>query len=209
VDGVNEKGLAITLNYAFVADRGAPDQLISMLIADALASCASVAEAVKRITASPRWGAGILMLADATGDLASVELSNTRQAVRGPAQGEDWLLFTNVCFCPETCAVQVEERAVYSNKVPSPIRGGSVLQPHAGRAKRLEDLLHKHGSVDAAELAAIMGDHGPAGQPDASSPCVHSAYFNTTACLQWFPRRRSARVSFTNACTAEYVEIVL
>jgi hypothetical protein len=71
IDGVNEKGLAITLNYAFVADRGHPDPLITMLIADALASCANVSEAIRHLTRTPHWGAGILMLADGSGDLAA------------------------------------------------------------------------------------------------------------------------------------------
>ena len=139
-DGVNEKGLAITVDYAFVTDAATPNPLVSMLIADALASCATVTEAVRRITASPRWGAGMLMLADASGDMASVELSNTRAGVRRPAAGADWLVFTNVYSCPETCAVQVSETAAWSNKAPSPLRGGSVLQPHTDRCRRIQDL---------------------------------------------------------------------
>jgi len=180
-----------------------------MLIADALASCATVTEAARRITASPRWGAGILMLADASGDLASVELSNTRAGVRRPAAGADWLLFTNVCLCPETCAVQVSESAAYSDKSPSPLRGGSVLRPHANRARRIEELVRNQSSIGPDELGAIMADHGPTGVPDGSSPCVHTNYFNTTARLQWFPGRRRVRVSYSTACTAKYVEIAL
>jgi hypothetical protein len=209
VDGVNEKGLAITVNYAFVTDSARPNPLITMLIADALASCATVAEAVRRITASPRWGAGILMLADASGELASVELSNTCAGVRRLAVGADWLLVTNVCLCPETCAVQVSESAAYSDKAPSPLRGGSVLQPHADRARRIEELLRNQSSLGQDELAAIMADHGPTGLPDGASPCVHTAYFNTTATLQWFPVRRRVRVSYGGACTARYVEMAL
>jgi len=209
VDGMNEKGLTITIDYAFVTDLGPPNALISMLIADALASCATVTEAARRITATPRWGAGMLMLADASGDLASVELSNTRAGVRRPAAGEDWLLFTNVCFCPETCPVQVSESAVWSNKSPSPLRGGSVLQPHTDRCRRIQDLLLKQSSVGPDELAAIMADHGPAGVAGGASPCVHTGYFNTTAALQWFPARRAVRVSYGAACTARYVEIAL
>ena len=209
VDGVNEKGLAITLNYAFVTDSVTPNPLVTMLIADALASCATVTEAVRRITASPRWGAGMLMLADASGDLASVELSNTRAGVRRPAAGADWLLFTNVCLCPETCAVQLSESAAYGENVPLPLRGGSVLQPHANRARRIEELVRNQNSIGPDELAAIMADHGPTGVPDGASPCVHTDYFNTTASLQWFPARRRVRVSYSSACTAQYVEIAL
>jgi predicted choloylglycine hydrolase len=209
VDGVNEKGLAITLNYAFVTDSGRPNPLITMLIADALATCASVTEAVRRITESPRWGAGILMLADASGDLASVELSNTRAGVRRPADGADWLLFTNVCSCPAICAVQVPESAAYSDKLPLPLRGQSVLQPHMVRARRLEELVRNQSKLGPDELAAVMGDHGPSGMADGESPCVHTDYFNTTASLQWFPRSRRVRVSYGKACTARYVEISL
>jgi hypothetical protein len=209
VDGVNEKGLAITLNYAFVTDPGRPNPLVTMLIADALASCATVTDAVRRITVSPRWGAGMLMLADASGDLASVELSNSRAGVRRPAAGTDWLLFTNVCLCPETCAVQVSESVVWSDRAPSPLRGGSVLQPHVIRARRMEELVRKQSRIGPDELAVIMADHGPTGVPDGASPCVHTDYFKTTASLQWFPARRGVRVSYSTACTAQYVEINL
>ncbi len=77
LDGINEKGLAITQNYAFVTDAQRPAPLISMLIADALAACGSVQEAVAFIGSRPRWGAAILTLADAAGDIAVLEVSNT------------------------------------------------------------------------------------------------------------------------------------
>ena len=151
----------------------------------------------------------MLMLADASGDLASVELSNTRAGVRRPTAGEDWLLFTNVCLCPETRAVQVSETAAWSNKAPSPLRGGSVLRPHTDRCRRIQDLFLKQSRVGPDELAAIMADHGPTGVAGGASPCVHTDYFNTTAALQWFPVSRRVRVSFSSACTAQYVEIAL
>lgn len=55
-DGGNERGLAIPLDYAFVMDSGPPNPPVSMLIGEALASCAAVIEAVQQITARPRWG---------------------------------------------------------------------------------------------------------------------------------------------------------
>jgi hypothetical protein len=69
--------------------------------------------------------------------------------------------------------------------------------------------LLKQSSVGPDELAAIMADHGPAGVAGGASPCVHTRYFNTTAALQWFPARRAVRVSYSTACTAQYVEIAL
>lgn len=209
VDGVNEKGLCITLNYAFVTDIATPAPLISMAIADALANCATVPEAAERIARQSRWGAGMLMLADAAGDIASLELSNTLSTLRRPKAGQEWLVFTNVFNCPETCALQVADTAVYSSGAPLPLRGKPVLQWHAERACRLEEILQARSPRGPVELAAVMADHGANNQPDGSSPCVHTDYWRTTACLQWFPARRSARVSYSAACQAEYVEFGL
>jgi hypothetical protein len=209
VDGVNEKGLCITLNYAFATDAAAPAPLITMAIAEALAQCASVDAAAGFIAQQPRWGAGMLMLADGSGDLASLELTNTRAALRRPSPGQDWLAFTNVCRCPETCAVQVPESAVFSNHVPSALRGKPVLRWHEDRARRLEQLVQAQKPIGPDALAAIMSDHGPSGVPDGASPCVHTDYWRTTASLQWFPARRSVRASYSTACEADYVEIAL
>lgn len=209
VDGVNEKGLAITLDYAFATDAGVPAPLITMAIADALANCASVTEALHFIAGRPRWGAGMLMLADASGDIASLELTNTRAAHRRPATGEDSLVITNVCQCEATRAVQVPPRDVYGQNVPRSLRGQPVLQCHAERACRIQSLLERQDRVGPDELAAIMADHGPDGILSGSSPCVHADYFRTTACLQWFPADRKVRVAFSNPCVADYAEFGL
>ena len=209
IDGLNEKGLCLTLNYAFMTDPARPAPLITMAIADALAHCASVQEAADRIARQPRWGAGIIMLVDAAGDLAALELSNTRSALRRPATGKDWLALTNVCHCPETRAIQVPATATFSERVPQPLRGQPVLRWHSDRASRIEHLLGELGALGNDDLAAIMSDHGPTGIPDGSSPCVHTNYWRTTAALQWFPRRRTVRAWYGTACEARYVEIAL
>jgi hypothetical protein len=209
IDGVNERGLCITLNYAFLFDSGQPAPLITMLIAEALAQCSNVSEAISHIERRSRWGTGILMLADTDGDIASLELSPSKAAVRRPGQGEDWLAFTNVCRSPEICALQVPETAVFSGKVPASLQGEPVLQPHINRARRIEDLVRAHRSLDVNDIAKVMADHGPNGLPGKSSPCVHADYWRTTAALQWLPRKRSVRAWYDSACTAKYVELGL
>jgi hypothetical protein len=209
VDGVIEKGLCITLNYAFATAAATPAPLITMAIAEALAKCASVDAAAECIARQPRWGAGMVMLADESGALAALELTNTRTALRRPPPGQDWLLFTNVCHCSETRAVQVPEAAVYSDRAPRALRGKPVLRWHQERARRLEQLVQAQKPIGADTLAAIMSNHGPNGVPDGASPCVHTDYWRTTASLQWFPARRSVRASHSTACEADYVEFAL
>src|SRR5262249_15625525 len=162
--GINERGLCITLNYAFLFDSGQPAPLITMLIAEALARCATVSEALSHIESRPRWGTGILMLADADGDIASLELSPSKAGVRRPDHGEDWLAFTNVCRSPEICALQVPETAVFSGKVPRSLQGEPVLQPHIKRARRIEELVQAYRTLDINDIANVMADHGPNGR---------------------------------------------
>ncbi len=208
-DGINEKGLAITQNYAFVSDSWRPAPLVSMLISAALAVCGSVQEATEFIATRNRWGAGILALADASGDLAMVELSNTRTAVRRPPAGEDWVVATNVCTCPEVAAVQVPENATYSDGAPRALRGVGVLGWHSRRAHRIRQLVEAAGVLGIAELSVIMAEHGPDGVPGGATPCVHTDYWSTCASMQWFPAHRSARVSYGSACRADYVEVAI
>ncbi len=209
LDGINEKGLAITQNYAFVTDVQRPAPLISMLIADTLARCGCVTEAIACIASRPRWGAAILTLADAAGDIAIMELSNTRAAAKRPAQDKHWLLATNVCTCPELVAVQVPENYIYSDRAPRALRGRRVLAWHAARACRIQRLLESKSVVGAAEIAAIMADHGPENLASGETPCVHTQYWRTCAVLQFFPATRSVRVSCGSACAADYVEFAL
>ncbi len=119
VDGVNEAGLCITYNYALSLDEPAKNSgLISMAISEAMAKCRTVTEAIDWIRSRPRWGGGLLMLADETGEIASLELSSTCSHVRKPAGGTDFLFHTNCYAGAETCAVQVPLNAKLNRRAP-------------------------------------------------------------------------------------------
>jgi len=210
VDGMNESGLCIVYDYAFTRDAPAtPAAPISIAIADALAGCRTVADAARQIAGSPRWGGGLLMLADAEGAIASLELSSTRSHLRWPAAGEDVLFHTNA-FCDDQMrAVQVPDEAIYSDRAPKPLRGCRVHESSEVRDARFRQLIEAAGPLGAGELAALMADHGPEGIASDYTPCVHGTYWFTTACLQFFPRARRMRVAYDTACRAKYQEFVL
>jgi hypothetical protein len=77
------------------------------------------------------------------------------------------------------------------------------------RDRRFEQLLGQIDVLGADDLAAVMADHGAAGTPDDFTPCVHGSYWQTTACLQFFPKSRRMRVAYASACQARYQEVVL
>ncbi len=210
VDGMNEDGLCITYNYGFTTDEPrAPAAPISMAIAEALERCGTVAEAADSIASKPRWGGGLLMLCDASGDIASLELSSTRSHLRRPALGEDVLFHTNAFSTAYMREVQIPWDAVYTDRAPTPLRGARVHQSSELRDERLKELLGEAEPLGADDLGAIMADHGPTGTPDDNTPCVHGSYWYTTACLQFFPKSRRMRVAYDTACQARYEEAEL
>jgi hypothetical protein len=210
IDGVNEAGLCITYNYAFTLDRPKrPAGLVSMAISEALSRCRTVAEAGDWISSRPRSSGALLMLADESGDIASLELSSSRSQLRRPAAGEDLIYHTNCFFDGEMCALQVPAPAIFSDRAPPPIRGRRVLQSPDCRRDRLSQLLADNNPLSAEQLQNILSDHGPAGQPSDDSLCMHGSYWTTTASLQWFPQERKVRVAYSSTCQAKYIELQL
>jgi hypothetical protein len=210
VDGVNEKGLAITYNYAYAVDApSSPSAPISVVIAETLQRCATVSEAASWIQSRPRWGGGILMLADADGDIASLELSSIHAKLREPELDEDVIFHTNAYRTEEMRRVQISDDAVYTQQAPQFLRGRPVHESSARRDARFEKLLAGHEPLDLSALSKIMSDHGDDNQPSDTTICVHSSYWYTTASLQLFPGSRRMRVAFDSACQAQYAELAL
>jgi hypothetical protein len=210
VDGMNEAGVCITYNYAFAFDEPtAPAAPISMAISEALECSRTVAEAADFITSKPRFGGGLLMLCDAEGDIASLELSSTRSSLRRPAAGEDVLFHTNAFASASMREVQVAWNAVYTDRAPTPLRGRRLHQSSERRDERFRQLLSQAEAFGVEELGGVMADHGPAGIASDDTPCVHGSYWYTTACLQFLPRSRRMRVAYDTACNARFEEIEL
>jgi hypothetical protein len=123
MDGVNERGLAVTYNYAQTVDPGGIGPTVSMRISEVLARCETVSGAVEWLTCQPRWGSGLLMLADRYGDLASLELSNTVAAVRRPKVDETtYSMPTSVSAC-RRCRSRYPSRPCTMGARPNRCRG--------------------------------------------------------------------------------------
>ncbi len=208
VDGLNEAGLCITYDYAFATDvPTAPAPPISMAIASALQNCRTVGEAANWIASQPRWGGALLMLADADGDIASLELSSMRDHLRRPADGEDVLTHSNAFSSPSLRDVQIADDAVYTDRAPTPLRGRRFHQSSEERDRRFQQLLQRTPVFGPEELGALMADHGPDNLPGDFTLCVHGSYWYTTACFQFFPRSRRMCVAYDTACRAQFQEV--
>ena len=209
IDGVNEKGLAVTYNYAYTIDDDRPGPTLSMLISEVLARFERVTDALEWLTSQQRWGSGLLMFADRQGDIASLEITPTRHAVRRPEAGEDFLFHANKFRCDNTTAAEVPAGSIYNDTAPKPLRGRRVLQSSLKRMKRFEELLPGSEKLSRDQLARVMADHGKDGEASDGGICMHGDYWTTTACLQYLPKTSTLRVSYGPACQARYGECSL
>jgi hypothetical protein len=207
VDGLNEAGLAVSLNYAYATDPPRPAPTISMRLAQMLDTCRTVEEAILFLTSVPRWGGGLVMLADET-SAASLELSNTHSHVRRAA-ASDVVYHTNAYCGDATRAVELPQAAVHGTLAPAALRGRRVHQSSERRNARFADRLGAGGRLGPDDLATLMADHGPDAAPSADSACMHSSYWMTTACVQALPAERRLRVAYDTACRATYVDFAL
>lgn len=209
VSGVNEAGLCVTCNYAYATDTAGPGPTMTMLLSEVLSRFRTVSEATEFLTQTPRVGGGLLMLADATGRILSVEISSTRLECREPPPGRDRLCHTNRYCCAATAAIEVAAGAVHGDHSPQALRGRRVHQSAEDRDRQLRQLLDSEPEFDRESLQRMMSSHGSDGAASASTVCMHSDYWHTTASLQLYPAERLLRASFSPACAARYTDFVV
>lgn len=206
IDGINEAGLCITYNFAPVCDANLSHPPVSCSIDDALSHCRSVSEAVQRITAHPRGGGAMLMLADAEGSIASLELSGTRHQCRRPRFGRDRLAHTNEFLTRCMRRVEPHRCAVFGLKSPEPLRGRPLYRSPVMRRKRLQRLLRGRIHLAPEELRQMMSDHGRRGEGSDDTICMHGGYWSTLASIELYPVSRRLRIAYAAPCQAQYVE---
>lgn len=208
IDGVNERGLAITYDYVPTTDICVDGPPISLSIDQALSTCSTVTQAVDCISKLPRGGGALLMLADASGDIAALELSANHTALRRPGF-EEILSHSNAYQSPEMTPYEVCRTCVYSEEAPQALRGVRVYDSAEQRDTRMHNLLQETRVIDVEAVERILSDHGPDGDPNANTICMHGAHWSTLASVQILPIDRRIRVSYGSACQSDYVDFQL
>ncbi|HTE50466.1 MAG TPA: C45 family peptidase [Kofleriaceae bacterium] len=206
-DGVNEHGLAVAYNYGHFRGRARARISISVLVQDLLETCRTVEEALAALGSRPRSGGALLMLADATGDLASVELAPDFMAVR---RG-DALVHANHALTDEMAPRDVPHDAVLPRWIwPAELRGRRVHESSERRQERAESLLSDLGAARPEELARILADHGEAARGgDDHTVCRHGPYYSTTCAVVLRPRQRAMSVLVGSPCTGRFTDLSL
>jgi len=187
--GMNEKGLAVADTHVCSTDigPGLPDYSLMMHI---LEEHDTVPSALDYLSSVPKMGRNNLILADAGGDLAVVELGYHRLAVV-EAQN-DILVNTNHFVSPSL-------KESFVDRTLPPVKGNSFHRYDLVR----EELEAARGSIDVAFAQRLMATHaGP-----LASVCRHlelsgqSATISTTI---YQPARRTLRFCHGYPCESPY-----
>ncbi|MDB4624968.1 C45 family peptidase [Rubripirellula sp.] len=202
VDGVNEAGLGVTCNYAYVTDSMSAGPTITMLISRVLSEATNVEQAIEIISSQDRVGGGLLMLADAAGAITSLEVSNSRVQTRSPRQGI--VFHTNRLQCVSMASVEIGADACYDKRAPNLLRGKRVHESADLRSNAIQNAVKGKGPLSLDDMHGILSDH--AHGKSCNSLCMHGGYWSTTACTQLMPRERKLRVAFANSCQAKLQE---
>jgi isopenicillin-N N-acyltransferase-like protein len=192
--GMNEKGLAIADTHVCSTDigPGLPDYSLMMHI---LEEHDTVRSALDYLSSVPRMGRNNLILADAGGDLAVVELGYHHLAVV-EAQN-DIGVNTNHFVSPSL-------KDSFVDRTRPPVKGNSFHRYDLVR----RELEAAHGNIDVAFAQRLMATHaGP-----LASICRHlelSGQSATIATMIYQPACRTSRFCYGYPCESPYHTITL
>lgn len=203
-DGINDQGLVVSYNYGFGTDLPKSMVPVSLVVQEILERCATVEEAVAYATESKRAGGALLLFADASGEMASVELSPNFSGVREPEDG--LLINANHFMSNEMTPYGIPSNAYYTPRSPRSLRGLRVHESSELRYLRLEQLLDMEEPLTLKDLVAVFSDHGEGGRGNDNSICRHGDYFTTTCSVIMFPVSRRMLVTYGNPCDSIFTD---
>jgi len=204
LDGINEHGLAVTYNLAYTLDEPKCYAPLSMVLQEMLETCKTTDEAVKFIVQAKRGGHdAVLTLADAGGNIKTVEITSAHSATSDTAGGQ--VVNTNHYKSNEMQRYEIPRNAVHSGEgVPKDIVGVRLHKSSEQRLKRAQELLKGGEKVDESKITAILRDHGENNEPSLFTICRHGIDASTLRSVIFYPNRKSMKVLYGKPCQNQY-----
>ncbi len=188
-DGINEHGLAATYNLAFSTDKPEAHVPTSIMLQEMLETCKNTREAIDFILQAKRGGHDALVtLVDPTDDIATVELSSNKAAVRELTG--NYVINTN--------HYQTKEM----QEIAKPPYETSIV-----RLSRTEELVSSIGRLDEKAVATILSDHGAEKVPSNLTICMHGPIFSTLRSSILLPKRKTVKIIHGRSCGNQYEEL--
>ncbi len=203
IAGVNEAGLAISLNHAFSiepANDGVPPTL---MVQQALDRCASAEDTARLFEKTKFANGSMATVVDAQGGVLALELACGRFGVRKPKK--DVSLTLNEYQIPELKEIEVPQDAVFHpKKYPKFFAGLAIHQPNWERSRRFEKLLASGKKLGADDVKKFLADHNGNGKGALGTVCRHHPTTDTIATAVLHPKEGVLETARGFACEARY-----
>lgn len=201
--GVNEAGLAITLNHAFTTENRNHGVPPTIMVQQALDSCRTAEEVVKLLRKAKYSCGSLVTIIDKSGDMYVCELGRERFGVRKSSDG--LCLTLNDYQIAELRAVEVPSDAKFHpRKFPSYFHGHYIHRSNWERRERFETVLDRKRKLTRKDLVGYLGDHNGSGNGDLGTICRHHETADTIATAIIHPQDRMLEVARGYACKARY-----
>lgn len=203
-EGINEDGLAVTYNYGFFHEEATGCIPLTFLVQEILEECKTTQEALNHLNDRPKMGSSILTFADATGDIAIVELSPQHMSVRNIRDHNDMFFQTNHAITDEMHKIDLPHDTTLSRLLPKKLRGFHVMESSLLRQDRLRELTNPIKVFKESDLHNILSDHNGSLNGNNNTICMHGDPFRTTCSMLLFPKRRQIKIMFSMPCRGEW-----
>lgn len=208
-NGINEKGVFIGTNECFATSEREDGLSASVLIQEALETCANTGEVITYLQKSPRGSTNNWLVADASNDIRALEYTSKRlyeRAIEPGSQG-GFVVVTNHFEREELRAIDLPLNAVFGKKSPLPLQGIVINETSKVRFMRASELLRHPNRVAVPELQAILRDHTSDPQTKFNALCHHDPLNITAASMILKLKSREAWICIGNPCENPYQQI--
>lgn len=206
ISGLNEKGLAISLNSGYSSDilhSAIPSGVICQEIME---TCKTVEEAKEILMKIPLSAGWIFLLFDRNHKGLIVERTAHHAAFREFAIEKEgmYLAAANSLIHPEIKPYQLTDETIFT--VRGPTNGLPVIKLAEWRRVRMETmlkaLLNKNGKIEQQDLTRILSDHeNLPGDTYKESICRHGDLFKTLSSIIIEPKANCFWYSDGNMCS--------
>ncbi len=205
IGGINEKGLAITINHAFekkiIKDKAG--LLVTSLLQDCLDTCATTREAVEKICNTPVTNGSMLTVMDASGHHEVVEVSSQKNILRENKKNHS--ITFNKYRIPEMESLELPLDTAGAGV----LKGRLVHEATIEREKRFEEMFNEHKNLSMEDITKIFSDH-KGGSGDLGTLCRHHPKTSSTlGSALFFPQQRKMKMIFGKTCSQNYQEFSL
>lgn len=204
-NGMNEKGVFIGTNEGSPIgelDGGLP---ASLLIQEALETCATSQEVFELFKSLPRGTGNIVVVNDAEGNNFAMEYTSKRIYKR--TDDRNFLVGTNHYQLEQLKSVDLPKDAIYTEDADPRLVGLTITEDSYLRVEDATELIKRKEILSIGDMQSIMSNHGglPEKEPGRMMLCRHGPVMQTAASMIADCETKELFICIGNPCDNEYL----